>query len=129
MLMMKAGVFRPAKLVSLRKIESKYTGIETTADGLTIGAMTTLADVERSPNIRRHAPIITQTLATLSNVRIRNVAMIGGALAHGDPHMDLPPVLMALGASITVVGPDGERSFPWKSCSPDITRPCSRTTS
>jgi aerobic carbon-monoxide dehydrogenase medium subunit len=111
MLMMKAGVFRPAKLVSLRKIESKYTGIETTADGLTIGAMTTLADVERSPNIRRHAPIITQTLATLSNVRIRNVAMIGGALAHGDPHMDLPPVLMALGASITVVGPDGERSL------------------
>ncbi|HEY7247185.1 MAG TPA: xanthine dehydrogenase family protein subunit M [Xanthobacteraceae bacterium] len=112
MLMMKAGVFRPAKLVSLRKIESKYTGITTTADGLTIGAMTTLADLERSPEVRRHAPIITQTLPTLSNVRIRNVAMIGGALAHGDPHMDLPPVLMALGASITVAGPDGERSLP-----------------
>lgn len=112
MLMMKAGVFRPSKLVSLRKIESKYTGITTTADGLTIGAMTTLADLERSPEVRRHAPIITQTLPTLSNVRIRNVAMIGGALAHGDPHMDLPPVLMALGASITVVGSDGERSLP-----------------
>jgi carbon-monoxide dehydrogenase medium subunit len=112
MLMMKAGVFRPAKLVSLRKIESKYTGITATADGLTIGAMTTLADLERSPEVRRHAPIITQTLPTLSNVRIRNVAMIGGALAHADPHMDLPPVLMALGASITVVGPDGERCLP-----------------
>jgi carbon-monoxide dehydrogenase medium subunit len=112
MLMMKAGVFRPARLVSLRKIESKYTGIATTADGLTIGAMTTLADLERSPEVRRHAPIITQTLPILSNVRVRNVATVGGALAHGDPHMDLPPVLMALGASITVVGADGERRLP-----------------
>jgi aerobic carbon-monoxide dehydrogenase medium subunit len=105
MLMMKAGVFRPAKLVSLRNIERKYADIATTADGLMIGAMTTLADLERSSNVRQHAPIITQTLLTLSNVRVRNVATVGGALAHGDPHMDLPPVLMALGASITVVRP------------------------
>src|SRR5262245_1251543 len=112
MLMMKAGVFRPAKLVSLRKIESKYAGIATTADGLMIGAMTTLTDLERSSEVRRHAPIITQTLLTLSNVRVRNVATVGGALAHGDPHTDLPPVLMALGASVTIAGCDGERSLP-----------------
>jgi carbon-monoxide dehydrogenase medium subunit len=112
MLMMKAGVFRPAKLVSLRRIESKYGGIATTADGLVIGAMTTLADLERSSEVRQHAPIITQTMLTLSNVRVRNVATVGGALAHGDPHMDLPPVLMALGASITVVSHEGERSLP-----------------
>ena len=79
MLMMKAGVFRPAKLVSLRKIESKYGGIATTADGLVIGAMTTLADLERSSEVRQHAPIITQTMLTLSNVRVRNVATVGGA--------------------------------------------------
>jgi carbon-monoxide dehydrogenase medium subunit len=62
--------------------------------------------------VRRHAPLITQTLPTLSNVRVRNVATVGGALAHGDPHMDLPPVLMALGASITAVSAEGERSLP-----------------
>src|SRR5215475_9835177 len=45
----------------------------------------------------------------LSNVRVRNVATVGGCLAHGDPHMDLPPVLMALDASIAVVGRDGKR--------------------
>src|SRR5262245_31807748 len=112
MLMMKAGVFRPAKLVSLRKIESSYTAITADARGLTIGAMTTLSDLEQSEDVRAHAPLITQTLLTLSNVRVRNVATIGGALAHGDPHMDLPPVLMALGASLTVVGPNGERSLP-----------------
>jgi len=109
MLMMKAGVYRPAKLVSLRKIESKYAIITTAADGLTIGAMTTLSDLERSADLQNHAPLITRTLLTLSNVRVRNVATVGGAIAHGDPHMDLPPVLMALGASITVASPHGER--------------------
>jgi len=112
MLMMKAGVFRPAKLVSLRKIESDYAAITADARGLTIGAMMTLSDIEQSEDVRAHAPLITQTLLTLSNVRVRNVATVGGALAHGDPHMDLPPVLMALEASVTVVGPNGVRSHP-----------------
>jgi carbon-monoxide dehydrogenase medium subunit len=48
----------------------------------------------------------------LSNVRVRNVARIGGHLAHGDPHMDLPPLLSALGASVTIAGARGERSCP-----------------
>ncbi len=111
MLMMKAGVFRPAKLVSLRKIESKYSGIAASGDVLRIGAMTTLSTVERSAEVRKAAPVITRTMTTLSNVRVRNVATVGGALAHGDPHMDLPPVLIALGAKITIVGPKGERSL------------------
>lgn len=111
MLMMKSGVFNPETLVSLRKIESKYSGITASADGLRIGAMTTLGALERSDDVRKHAPIVTRTMLTLSNVRVRNVATIGGALAHGDPHMDLPPVLMALGAVATVMGPKGERKI------------------
>lgn len=112
MLMMKAGVFRPGKLVSLRKIERRYTAITATTNGLDIGAMTTLGQLERSADVRAQAPMVTKALLTLSNVRVRNVATVGGALAHGDPHMDLPPVLMALGASVTIVGPNGERSLP-----------------
>jgi carbon-monoxide dehydrogenase medium subunit len=73
--------------------------------------MTTLGALERSDDVRKHAPIITRTMLTLSNVRVRNVATVGGALAHGDPHMDLPPVLMALGATLTIVGPKGERKL------------------
>jgi carbon-monoxide dehydrogenase medium subunit len=111
MLMMKAGVFRPHKLVSLRKIESKYSGIAAAADGLRLGAMTTLNAVERSAEVKKHAPVVTRTMRTLSNVRVRNVATVGGALAHGDPHMDLPPVLIALDATLTVVGPKGERKL------------------
>jgi carbon-monoxide dehydrogenase medium subunit len=110
MLMMKAGVFRPTKLVSLRKIAA-LTSVESTAGGdLRIGAMTPLAAVERSDAVRRHAPVITRTMRSLSNIRVRNVATVGGNLAHADPHMDLPPVLIALGASVVVSGRSGERT-------------------
>ncbi len=111
MLMMKAGVFRPARLVSLAKIEKKYSAIAAGKDGLRIGAMTTLSVLEHSSDVSKHAPVITRTLLTLSNVRVRNVATVGGALAHADPHMDLPPVLIALGASISVAGPNGVREL------------------
>jgi carbon-monoxide dehydrogenase medium subunit len=110
MLMMKAGVFRPEKLVSLRGIEKKYSGIAANGNALRVGAMTTLSAVERSADVKKLAPVITRTMRTLSNVRVRNVATVGGALAHGDPHMDLPPVLIALGASVAVMGPKGARS-------------------
>ena len=111
MLMMKAGVFRPNRLVSLGKIEKKYSTIAVDKDGLRVGAMTTLTALEQSDEVKKHAPVITRTLRTLSNVRVRNVATVGGALAHADPHMDLPPVLIALGASITIAGPKGERTL------------------
>jgi len=108
MLMMKAGVFRPARLVSLRKLELE--GIERTPDGgLRIGAMTTLRALERS---EKSFPVLRKTLRTLANVRVRNVATVGGALAHADPHMDLPPLLAALGARVAIAGPGGERSAP-----------------
>jgi aerobic carbon-monoxide dehydrogenase medium subunit len=111
MLMMKAGVFRPTRLVSLRKL-AKLSGVAATPDGgLVIGALTPLADVERSAHVAERAGVIVPTMRRLSNVRVRNVATIGGNLAHGDPHMDLPPVLMALDASIFVVGRGGERTL------------------
>lgn len=112
MLMMKAGAFRPSKLVSLRSVEPHYSSIWASDNVLRIGSLSTLATVERSTEVRAYAPLITRTMFTLSNVRVRNVATVGGALAHGDPHMDLPPVLIALGATITIVGPNGERRLP-----------------
>jgi carbon-monoxide dehydrogenase medium subunit len=112
MLMMKAGVFRPARLVSLRAVK-ELSAIAPLADGvLKIGAMTPLSVLERSPIVRAHVPVIAQTLRTLSNARVRNVATVGGHLAHADPHMDLPPVLIALDAHVEVAGPGGARAIP-----------------
>jgi len=113
MLMMKAGVLRPRRLVSLRAIDGGLADIGLEPNGeLRIGAMAPLAELERAEAVRRGWPVIVRTLRTLSNVRVRNVATIGGHLAHGDPHQDLPPVLSALGARVTVAGPKGERTVP-----------------
>jgi carbon-monoxide dehydrogenase medium subunit len=110
MLMMKSGLYRPQRLVSLRRLGPGLTGIHAAADGgIEIGAMVRLAALERSAAVRTVAPVIAETLLTHSNVRVRNVATLGGNLAHADPHMDLPPVLIALGASVRIAGPGGER--------------------
>jgi carbon-monoxide dehydrogenase medium subunit len=112
MLMMKASVFQPTRLISLRRIEKRHSRIQAGADGdLRIGAMATLGALERAGAVKRKWPVLAKTLRILSNVRVRNVATVGGNLAHGDPHMDLPPVLMALGASVVVAGPAGERTL------------------
>ncbi|HEY7664074.1 MAG TPA: FAD binding domain-containing protein [Xanthobacteraceae bacterium] len=112
MLMMKAGVFRPTRLVSLRKLAPQLGRIATAAKGaLAIGAMTPLAEVERSAEVARAAPVIPRAMRRLSNIRVRNVATVGGNLAHGDPHMDLPPILIALGAEVAVAGPTGQRTI------------------
>jgi len=113
MLMMKAGVFHPTRLVSLHRIEPEYAGVAIGSSGeLRIGAMVTLSELEHDRNVAIRLPMLTRALRTLSNPRVRNVACVGGALAHGDPHMDLPPVLAALGAHVTVAGPNARRQLP-----------------
>jgi aerobic carbon-monoxide dehydrogenase medium subunit len=112
MLMMKMGVLRPTRLVSLRGVEKRYSGISDRDGELRFGAMVTLSALERSSVVISRAPVIARALRTLANVRVRNVATIGGHLAHADPHMDLPPVLIALGASLSTVGPKSGRTIP-----------------
>lgn len=112
MLMMKMGVLRPTRLVSLRAVETQYSEIGVDPKGgMRIGAMATLSALERSPVVQREAPVIVQTLRTLSNVRVRNVATLGGHLAHADPHLDLPPVLIALDTRIATVDTTGGRTL------------------
>jgi len=113
MLMMKAGVFQPTRLVCLHRIEPDYARITLAGNGdLRIGAMATLSEVEHDANVTTRLPVLKRAMRTLSNVRVRNVARVGGALAHGDPHMDLPPVLSALGARVSISGPNGNREMP-----------------
>src|SRR5262249_60071301 len=110
LMLMKAGVFHPTRLIALRRVAGG-DAIEIAANGsLRLGALATLGALERTKGLGEAFPVIAQTLRTLSNVRVRNVATIGGNLAHADPHMDLPPVLAALGAQVTIAGPAGERN-------------------
>jgi len=110
MLMMKTRLFQPTRLVSLRRLNGDLRGTRLNqGGGLRIGAMTSLAELEYSPLLASTYPVMSRALRMLSNIRIRNVATLGGHLAHGDPHMDLPPILLTLGARISAVSPRGQR--------------------
>ena len=110
MLMMKTRLFQPTRLVSLRRLQGDLRGIRVNeGGGLRIGAMTSLAELERSPLLASTYPVMSRALRTLSNIRVRNVATLGGHLAHGDPHMDLPPILLTLGGRISAVSSRGQR--------------------
>jgi carbon-monoxide dehydrogenase medium subunit len=110
MLMMKSAVFSPTRLVSLRQVEARHSDIVAgSGGGLAIGALASLSSIENSADVIRLAPTLSRVMKRLSNVRVRNVARIGGNLAHGDPHMDLPPTLCALRAEIVTQGPSGSR--------------------
>jgi len=114
MLMLKSQLFKPVRLVSLRFLDGPFTGMSLGQDGawFRIGAMTTFSELEHSAAIKSLFPVVVQTMKTLANVRVRNVATIGGNLAHGDPHLDLPPVWMALDAHALIRNRAGERLIP-----------------
>jgi aerobic carbon-monoxide dehydrogenase medium subunit len=114
MLMMKAKVFQPVRLVSLQRVTPSLEYISTGEDGssLRIGATTSLAALEKSHEVQAHFPVVIRTLRTLANVRVRNVATVGGNIAHADPHLDLPPVWIALGATVEINSLTNAHSIP-----------------
>ena len=113
MLMMKAGVFRPTKLVSLRTIKALTSIDDRRTASCRIGAMTPLAVLEHSAAVRKHAPVITRTLRTLSNVRVRNVATVGGSSRACRPaHGPAAGADRARRAASWSQGQSGERTIP-----------------
>jgi aerobic carbon-monoxide dehydrogenase medium subunit len=114
MLMIKSQLFRPVRLVSLRHLAGPFTDLALTdgGDAIRIGAMTTLADLEHSAVIRKHFPIVADAMKALANIRVRNVATVGGNLAHGDPHLDLPPIWMVLDADALILSRNNKRRIP-----------------
>ena len=108
--LMKYDFFQPTTLVSLGRLAPGFSGIDLLPDGgFRLGAMSTLRDLERSGALVEALPIVAQALHMLATVRVRNVAQLGGAIAHGHPQMDLPPVLVALGARVLARSAGGER--------------------
>jgi carbon-monoxide dehydrogenase medium subunit len=109
--MMKQRLLAPEALVSLHRI-AEQRGSTVTDDVLSLGALMSLRDVETDPLVRRHFPMLVETLREVASVRIRNMATLGGALAHGDPNQDSPATLMALDASVASATSDSERVRP-----------------
>ena len=105
---MKARAAAPDVLVDLSGIPG-LRSISLGADGtLELGAMTTYSDVIASAEARAR-PILGTVCAQIADVQVRNRGTIGGNVCSSDPTNHLPPLLVALGATFTVAGRDGER--------------------
>lgn len=111
LILIKQGVFFPTTLVNLGKIEGA-SSIGSDDGWLRIGALATIGDVERSELVRRLVPVLADACHTVANVRIRNMATIGGNIAHGDHQSDPPGALVALDARVVIAGPASDREMP-----------------
>ena len=108
---MKARAASPDVLVDLADI-GELRGIELGSDGtLTIGAMTTYTDIVDSAEARAR-PILAEVCNQIADVQVRNRGTVGGNVCSNDPTNHLPPLLVAVGATMTILGQDGERSLP-----------------
>src|SRR6516165_4530039 len=102
---MKARAASPDMLVDLN-------GIDLAGDGtLTIGAMTTYTELMRSAEAKAR-PILGEVCATIADVQVRNRGTIGGNVCSNDPTNHLPPLMVAIGARMTIAGAGGEREVP-----------------
>lgn len=109
LVLMKNKLYSPKYLVSLRKIDDLKRLAYTPGVGLIIGSGVTEHELEAAPFVRDKFPVIAQAAHAIGNIRIRNVATIGGNLAHADYQCDPPAALIAMGAEVKLYGPDGER--------------------
>src|SRR5690242_11684123 len=106
---MKARIASPEALIDLNGVD-ELKGIELHADGrLEIGAMITYAELIGSAEARAR-PILAEVCAQIADAQVRNRGTIGGNVCASDPTNHLPPLMVALGATLTVAGPDGERT-------------------
>lgn len=109
--MMKLRLARPAYLIDINRI-SGLAYIKEEGGFLKIGGLTHEAEVEASPLIRSKYPLLMDTASVIADPQVRNMATVGGNLAHGDPANDHPATMMALGAQVVATGTKGERTVP-----------------
>jgi aerobic carbon-monoxide dehydrogenase medium subunit len=109
--MMKLRLAEPASLVDIARIPG-LDEIEAEGDELRVGALATHASVAASELVRSRCRVLAATAGGIGDRQVRNRGTIGGSVAHADPGADYPTVITALGATIIVTGPTGEREIP-----------------
>ncbi|MBT8208872.1 MAG: xanthine dehydrogenase family protein subunit M [Acidimicrobiia bacterium] len=105
---MKMRLAQPDALIDLGRIPD-LSGITDEGDSLRIGATTTHTEVNQSDLVQASVPVLCQTAGMIGDPQVRNRGTIGGSIAHADPAADYPTVLVALGATVHIQGPNGSR--------------------
>jgi carbon-monoxide dehydrogenase medium subunit len=111
--MMKIRLARPECIIDINRLADLHY-VKEEAGFLKIGGLTREADLETSSLIRSKYLIILDTAASIADPQVRNMATVGGNLAHGDPANDHPATMLALEAEIVAIGQHGERTIPIK---------------
>lgn len=101
----------PRYLLNVNKL-ADLSYIRITNGGMAIGALTKIRDLETSHEIGDRYPAIAEAAAQIGSIQIRNLATIGGNLAHASPSAEMAPPLLVLDASVELVSARGERSVP-----------------
>jgi carbon-monoxide dehydrogenase medium subunit len=109
---MKARAAAPDILVDLADLEELRRIAVTPEGGLEVGAMATYADLIASPELNDRRPLLAEVSAQIADVQVRNRGTVGGNVCSNDPTNHLPPLTVAAGAALTVVGAEGEREVP-----------------
>lgn len=109
--MMKLRMTDIAHLIDLGGVAG-LRDIEIAAGRVRLGAMVTQARIAADAGLAAAAPILRETALQIADPQVRNLGTIGGNVANGDPGNDMPAVMLALDATFTLVGPDGERRTP-----------------
>ena len=105
--LMKLRIATPEVIVDINGIRG-LSYIREEGREIRIGALTRLSELQFSPLLRKVCPLLPETAALIADPQVRNRGTVGGNLAHGDPANDLPPAMIALGATFVIRGPQGE---------------------
>jgi carbon-monoxide dehydrogenase medium subunit len=106
--MMKLRLATPAHLIDLHAIDG-LKGIRRDGSKIVIGAMTTQHELLASDEIKKSLPILQETALLIADPQVRYRGTIGGNVANGDPGNDMPALMLTLGASYQLQGPNGAR--------------------
>jgi len=98
----------PSLVIDINGLED-LSGISGDGDSLRIGALTRHVEIENSPEIAEHAPLIALAMPSIAHPAIRNRGTMGGSVAMADPAAEMPACLSALGAEIEITGGGGAR--------------------
>jgi carbon-monoxide dehydrogenase medium subunit len=109
--LMKYRLASPGYLVDINRIPG-LSFVEESNGHLRIGTLTREADLEKSELVAGRYPLLMDTTKFVADPLVRNLATLGGNLAHGDPANDHPATMLALRAQLVARGPAGERTIP-----------------
>ena len=108
--LMKLRIAAPEVIVDINGVKG-LSHIREEGREIRIGALTRLSEVQYSPLLMKACPILPETAGLIADPQVRNRGTVGGNLAHGDPANDLPPAMIASGASFVVTGPGGTHAI------------------